>query len=485
MKDLLSLAHLPEEIRREKARRSLAEFALYTDSRYEMNWHHRLLCEYLDDFVSGKRSRLMIFMPPRHGKSELVSRKLPSYIFGRNPDARIIAASYSADLASMLNRDVQRIMDSSEYGELFPSVALGGKGSRGGYLRNSDLFEIVGHQGVYRGSGVGGGITGMGGQYLIIDDPIKNKEEAKSFTMREKVWDWYTSTFYTRKEGHGNILLTLTRWHEDDLAGRLLEQMKRDKQADQWDVLLLPAICQEEGRHSRDIRCSGEALWEKKFSVEELMTTKANVGIYDWSALYQQRPTPVEGSIFQRAWFSKRFRDLPAGAMVIQTWDLPFKHSEASAKCAGLLMARCGAEIFVLDCVNEKMDFVASVAAIKNMTARYPEARAKVIEDKANGPAIISFLQKDISGMVPFSPRGSKEDRALSVAPYFEAGNVYFPENAPWVGDLVEDLLRFPSGMYKDTVDALVQGILYLMDKPSVLSLGEGAVLGRQSAWML
>ncbi len=480
---------LQEEIRKEKARRTMADFALYTDERYEMNWHHRVLCQYLDDFAQEKKRRIMVFMPPRTGKSELVSRKLPAFLLGKNPDCEIIASSYSADLAQKMNRDVQRIIDSEVYRKVFPQTTLYGKNIRstaqGSYLRNSDIFEVVNHRGAYRGAGVGGGITGMGANYIIIDDPIKNKEEAKSATIREKLWDWYTSTLYTRLEGRGSLLVTLTRWHEDDLAGRLLEQMKKDKLADQWDILTLPAICEEENRHPLDIREEGEPLWENKFSRKVLANIRANVGIYDWTAMYQQRPQPADGTIFQREWFNKRYRELPSGATLIQTWDLPFKNSEASAKCAGIVMARKGAELFVFDCINEKMDFTTSVSAIKNMTAKHPKARAKVIEDKANGPAIINFLQKDIAGMVPFSPRGSKEDRALSVAPYFEAGNVYFPESAPWVGDLVEDLVKFPSGVYKDTVDALVQGILYLMDKPTPLSLGDGAILGKENMWDL
>lgn len=479
--------NLREEIACEKARRSISEFAMFTDSGYEMNWHHKVLCDYLDDFVEGRRRRVMVFMPPRHGKSELVSRKLPAYILGRNPKARIISASYSADLASLLNRDVQRIMDSERYSMVFPQVSLSGgkKGSgkgSGKYVRNSDMFEIVGEGGAYRSAGVGGGITGMGGDYLIIDDPIKNKEEAWSVAMRDKVFDWYTSTFYTRKEGEGHILITLTRWHEDDLAGRLLELMKRESGGDQWDVLRLPAICEEENRHNLDERAEGAALWGSKYDEGELGRIRANVGIYDWSAMYQQRPTAVSGSILRREWMGKRYRVLPSGVQMIQSWDLPFKASEASAKCAGIVMARKGSEIFFVDCINEKMDFVTTVAAIKNMTAKHPEARGKVIEDKANGSAVMNYLQKDVSGMVPFHPRGSKEERALSVAPYFEAGNVYFPENGAWVADLVEDFVKFPSGMYKDTVDASVQGILYLMDKPR-LSLGLSDGLSKGSYW--
>ncbi|MDR1688324.1 MAG: phage terminase large subunit [Clostridiales bacterium] len=469
------------------ARQHLVEFAEYTDANYTTNWHHRVLCEKLDKLVAKKIKRLMVFMPPRHGKSELVSRKLPAFIFGRNPDASIMATSYSADLAQRMSRDVQRIIDSPKYGELFPETSLYGKNIRtvanGSYLRNSDIFEIVGYKGSYRGAGVGGGITGMGGDYIIVDDPVKNREDVNSLVMRDKLWDWYTSTLYTRREKDAAILITLTRWHEDDLAGRLLELAQKEPNADQWEVLMFPAMCEEERKHPEDIREDGMALWPDKYTYAELVSTKATVGIYDWSALYQQRPQPAGGTIFQREWMNKEYEELPAGATLIQTWDLPFKDSEASAKCAGIIMARKGAEIFFVDVVNDKMSFTTSVTAIRSMTAKHPKARAKVVEDKANGPAIINYLQKEIPGMIAFNPKGSKEDRALSVAPYFEAGNVYFPKYAPWKADLISDLIRFPTGVYKDTVDASVQGILYLMDKPND-NLGDSSLrLNKNSYW--
>jgi len=474
---------LRKEIICEKARRSIAEFCLFTDARYQMNWHHRLLCEYLDAFTRKEIRRLMVFMPPRHGKSELVSRKLPAYIFGHNPDANIIATSYSADLAQRMNRDVQRIMDSPPYLDLFPDTRLYGRGVRAATdhaLRNSDIFEIVGHRGSYRGAGMGGGITGMGGDYIIIDDPIKNREEANSATYREKLWEWYTSTLYTRQERDGSILVTLTRWHEDDLAGRLLEAAKKDPEADQWEVLLLPAAAEAE-RHHKDPRQEGEALWPGKYPLAELRRIRATIGIYDWSAMYQQRPQPAGGTIFRREWMNQTYKELPANATLIQSWDLPFKNSEASAKCAGIVMARKGSQLFFVDAVNDKMSFTASVTAIKSLTAKHPKALAKVVEDKANGPAIIDYLGKTIPGMIPFNPKGSKEDRALSVAPYFEAGNVLFPEFAPWKADLIDDLLRFPGGTYKDTVDATVQAILYLMNKPAS-RLGGGG-MEKESYW--
>ena len=468
------------------ARRCMADFALYTDSRFEMGWHHRLLCGALDRFAAKELRRLMVFLPPRHGKSELVSRKLPAFIFGRDPDASIIAASYSADLAQRMNRDAQRAMGSPEYARLFPGTRLAGKGdraARGGHLRNTDMFEVVGRRGTYRCAGVGGGITGMGGDYIIVDDPIKNREEANSLACRDSLWEWFASTLYTRQEKGASILLAQTRWHEDDLAGRLLGLARKDPSADQWEVISLPAICEGEGRADGDPREEGMALWPGRYSHAELMKAKATIGSYEWQALYQQRPQPPGGAIFRREWMGGTYRALPAGARMIQSWDLPFKNSEASAKCAGIVMARKGAELFMLDCVNDKMGFTESVAAIKALTAKHPKAAAKVVEDRANGPAIISYLRKDVPGLVPFSPVGSKEDRALSVTPYFEAGNVYFPEAAPWKGDLVDDLLRFPAGRYKDTVDATVQGMLYLMGRPCASLGGQGAGLGKDSYW--
>lgn len=174
-----------------------------------------------------------------------------------------------------------------------------------------------------------------------------------------------------------------------------------------------------------------------------------------------------DGTIFDRNWLTKRYKQLPSGCTLIQTWDLAFKDTDASAKCAGLVLARKGAEIYIVDCINEKMSFTRSASEIKNLAVKYPQARAKVIEDKANGPAIIDYLKKEVSGLIPFTPKGSKESRALAVTPYFEAGNVYFPVDKKWAVTLIDDLAEFPMGLYKDTVDALVQGILYMFEKTS------------------
>lgn len=294
---------IAREASKELSRRNLMPFTQHTFPGYQASWHHNLLASYLDDFVFGDLNRLMVFMPPRYGKSELVSRRLPAFIYGNDPHAQIISASYGSDLASRMNRDVQRIIDSETYHELFPSVGLNNSNVRtiatGSYLRNSDIFEIVGYGGVYKSSGVGGAITGMGMTYGIIDDPIKNRKDAESPTIREAIWDWYVSTFYTRLEKGGKILITLTRWHEDDLAGRLLDKQKKDSKADRWTVLNLPAMA-EEPMHPQDPRSDGEALWPDKYPLKELIKIKATVGSYEWNAMHQQRPSAADGNLFKR-----------------------------------------------------------------------------------------------------------------------------------------------------------------------------------------
>ena len=449
--------------RNELARRGLCDFATVTDSRYMVNWHHRVLCNYLDRFVKKDIKRLMVFMPPRHGKSELVSRKLPAFIFGRNPDAEIIATSYSADLAQRMNRDVQRIITHPAYTELFPATRLSGQSNQiigsGSYIRNSDIFEIVGRRGVYRSAGVFGGITGMGGDYIIIDDPLKNREDSASEILRDKVWEWYTSTLYTRLEKDGSILLTMTRWHEDDLAGRLLRLMQADPAADQWAVVNFPAVA-EAIRHPDDSRQEGSALWPMKYPLEQLEATKASIGSYDWNALYQQRPAPMEGGLFKREYW-QYWNELPPNLTEwVQSWDCTFKATNKSDYVVGQVWARDGANRYLIDQIRRRMTFTETLQAIRTTSELYPQTRLKLIEDKANGSAVIDTLRREISGLIPVEPHGGKEARAQAVSAAVESGNVYLPKKARWVGDFIEECAAFPNGAHDDQVDAMTQALI-------------------------
>jgi len=290
-----------KEIRQEKARRHLIDFYQYLRPDYNINWHHRLICEHLDNLLSGKISNLMIFTHPRAGKSEIGSRMFPAYAFGRDPNLQVIGTSYGADLASRMNRDVQRIIISPAYKDVFPNTNLSEKNIRttaqGNYLRNNDIFEIVGHRGVYVCAGVNGAITGMGYDIGIIDDPVKDRAQAESLTYRDNAWDWFVSTFYTRSEKKARMLIILTRWHSDDLAGRLLKRGEEDLEAEQWTVLNLPAIA-EAPIPPYDPRKPGDALWPWKYDVVALRKKEAMVGPYEWEAMWQQRPPDSKYSMF-------------------------------------------------------------------------------------------------------------------------------------------------------------------------------------------
>ena len=429
---------------------------------YSIGWVHREICarlmRFYTDVMERKSPRLILTMPPRHGKSQLVSKHFPAWCFGVNPDISFMACSYSDGLSRRVNKDVQRIMESNEYHRIFPRTTLPPRGSK--YTRSTNLIEIPNRKGSFRSTGIGGSITGMGCEILGIDDPLKDRQEANSITIRDRIWDWYTSTAYTRLSPGGGVLVTLTRWHEDDLAGRLLNAMKQGD-GDQWTVINYPAIAEKDEPH----RKIGEALHPERYPLEMLEKIRINVGSYDWNTLYQQHPAPVGGSIIKREWL-QQYEILPkVFDKIIQSWDFTFTDSASSDNVAGTVWGKVGARFYLIDCVCAKMDFVSSIRAFQRMSEKHPKAIRKIIEDKANGPAIISALRNKISGIVPFTPQGSKEARAFAVSPLFEAGNVYIPKQDaehPWVRDYIDELVSFPSAPHDDRVDSTTQALNYL-----------------------
>lgn len=460
-----------KEVEIELAQRHLLDFTTQTKKNFKTSWHHRRICDKLDAFSQGKIPRLMIFMPPRHGKSELGSRRLPAFLLGQNPDKEVISASYSSGLAEKMNRDVQRVMDSPEYKEVFPGTIIPKKGDHS-RVRNATEFEIVGKRGGYRCAGVGGPITGTGGDFIIVDDPIKNMEEANSQTIRDKVWDWYTSTLYTRLEGEiadegeesesdGAICLILTRWHEDDLAGRLLEKAKSDPNADQWEIVEFPAI-RDDMNNEDDPREIGEALWPQKYPLKRLSKIKASVGSKVWASLYQQSPMPGDSAIFKRS-LMKFYKTLPQGRPTLKviSADLTFKNTTNADFVVFGCYELWGADTYLIDQVREKMDFKDSLKSFVKFCKKHPDAHVRLIEDKANGPALISILNSKIPGLIPIEPKGGKIARANAVSPFYESGNVYYPDEsiAPWIGDHITEMTSFPFGKNDDRVDSETQAL--------------------------
>lgn len=289
---LSSIAEL-ETLRKQLARRRLLAFTEYTNPVYVPAGHHQRIAEKLEAVERGEIDRLMIFMPPRHGKSELASKRFPAWCLGRQPKRQIIAASYNSDLASDFGRNVRNVVASREFGDVFSGISLAPDSQAANRMNTNK-------GGTYVAAGVGTAVTGRGADIALIDDPFKDREEADSERRRELVWDWYRSTLYTRLMPGGAVVLIQTRWHEDDLAGRLLEHEGRVEDGGQWTVLELPAI-----------NADGDALWPEWYGVAALQRIKDTIGPREWSALYQQQPQPDEGTYFQRDWLQEWEAPLP------------------------------------------------------------------------------------------------------------------------------------------------------------------------------
>ena len=441
----------PQQIDRALSRVLLSRFVKYTFPAYQCKWFHSLLCNKLDALYAGTIRRLMVFVPPQHGKTELVSRRFPSYALGRDPSLRVAVCTYSADLASRINRQVQRIIDDPAYAELFPVTRLGRAGAREG-TRTQDEFEIVGSGGSLKSVGVGGPLTGNPVDIGIIDDPVKDAAESHSASDRNRKWEWYNEVFLTRQHNNSRTLLTMTRWHEDDLAGRILRS-----EPGVWDTITLPYI-REPGAPAYDIRADGEALWPERHSVAKAMEIKGN-SERTYASLLQQRPAPMDGGVFKRGSF-RLYTELPQRFdRVILSWDCAFTDTATADYVVGLVIGKIGPDAYIIDMARGKWDFPETVRRIRAQAAAHPLALEKLIEEKANGAAVISTLKHEIPGIIPIIPTESKYSRAQAVANLVEAGNVHLPARAAWTQGLLYELAAFPNGANDDQVDALTQAL--------------------------
>lgn len=440
-----------ELLRRRAARKSMLPYVQYVDSNYNAQWYHAVLCEHLDKFVNREIENLMVFMPPQHGKSQLVSRALPSFIFGQIPDAKVIAASYAAELIQGMNRDVQRLMESPGYKKLFPNTQLNSANIRtvaGAYLRNNDIFEIVGRRGQYRCAGVGGGLTGFPCDFGIIDDPYKDYQEASSTTVRRAVWEWYTSVFLTRTHNNTGKLLTQTRWHEEDLAGLLLQ-----KESHKWTVLKLPAIC-EDPSAPNEIRQAGETLWPEKFSMEQLMDRKT-LNPHQFEALYQQNPTPREGSFF-KVGNIEIVDAVPANLRYVRGWDIGATAGSGDPT-AGPKMGTNGDGIFYITglahgqwATDDRDREIRQAAEMdgKKCLQRLPQDPGAA--GKSQAAAFVRLLAGYPVKTSPVS--GDKVTRADPFSSQVNAGNVKLLRG-DWNRLLIEEFRQFPNGKNDDIVD--------------------------------
>jgi len=431
------------------------DYAFYCEYVHRGLWiparHLELVCSNLEEVERGILKRLMIYLPPRHGKSMSCTETFPSYFIGKNPERRVIEVSYGDDLARRFGKFNRQKIE--EFGnEIFRVQVAKDQAS----MTN---FDIEGHRGGMISVGVGGPITGQGADLLLIDDPIKNREQADSETYREKIWSEWQNTLRTRLHPNAAVILIITRWHEDDLAGRLLNPEYGE--VEDWEIVSLPAEAEAGDLLGRDI---GEPLWpEHGFDKHWMNSTKAAVGSRAWNALYQQRPTPAEGSLLKRGWW--QWYDKPPDKFdrVVQSWDCSFKDSDGSDYVVGQVWGMKGIDCYLLDQVRGRMDMPTTVEAVEMVSEKWPDTKRKFIEDKANGPAVMQILSRKLSGIIAVNPEGGKLARASAVSPHIESGHVFLPKFYSWAQDFVEEAAAFPNGQHDDQVDAMTQAINQLM----------------------
>lgn len=450
------LQNLPtlDEVRQARAYQDFSYFVDY-DSEYRDKEGRHL--DVVDDVLmrvsSGELKRVIIAMPPRHGKSERVSRKFPAWHIGRNPNDEVILASYSVDLSRGFSRIARDTL--ANHPNIF-DVSVDPAN------QSAESWGTDGHRGGLHAAGVGGPITGKGARIAIIDDPVKNAEEADSETMREKIWEWYTSTLYTRLTPDGRIIVVMTRWHEDDLVGRLLKKEADEiaegtHKGEKWTVINFPALAEKDDYLGR---AEGDPLWpEFGFDKDRMEQIKVDVGSRVFNALYQQRPSAADGNLLKREWW--RYYDHnnpPPFASMLLSVDAAFKDEDDSDYVVLQVWGKNGANMYLVDQIRAKLNFPATLQSINNMCAAYPDAVVKLIEDKANGSAIIQTLQGKLGGIIPVNPEGGKVARVNAVSAYIESGNVYLPRTT-WIKDFVEEAASFPNGKNDDQVDAMSQAL--------------------------
>ncbi|MGW7919180.1 phage terminase large subunit [Staphylococcus xylosus] len=428
---------------------------------YEPLKHTELIANELQKIIDGEQKHIIIEMPPRHGKSMSVTETFPSYYLGKYPDKKVITAAYSDGLSRGFGR-----LNRNKFAEFSTSVFGLRISDDNGSVADWGVFN---HTGGMVSTGIGGSITGKGADLLLIDDPIKNAKEAQSVTARDNVWQEWESTLSTRLHKGASVIVIMTRWHEDDFVGRLLENSPYN-----WTRLRLPAVAEEEN----DLlgRSIGETLSpELGFDSNWAENKKVEVGSRTWASLYQQRPSPAEGAIFQRSWL--QYYNVPPTRYesIVMSWDFTFKDADESDYVVGQVWQKSGSEFYCIDQIRAQLDFTQSVQAVINLKSKYPKCRTILIEDKANGPAIINTLKKKVSGIVPITPRESKIARAFSVTPFFEAGNVFYKNGLPHLNDTIEELAAFPHGSHDDTVDAMTQALNYFAEKPKANVIGTNA----------
>lgn len=446
-----------------------AGFANYAS---EGDWicpaHLQALNLKLLDVVAGRCPRLIISMPPQHGKSEFTSKYFPAWFLGKFPKKKVILASYEASYAQTWGKAAREVFMNhapTVFGvNVDPSLRSGTywRTKKGGYM-----WAV----------GVGGGITGKGAHVFLIDDPIKNDTEALSPTYRQKTWNWFQATAMTRIQPGGAMIVIMTRWHDDDLAGRLIQKSKAGE-IDPWEVIDFPALAKP-----GDIlgRKEGEALWPWRYDEKHLNSVRKTVGTFWWNALYQQSPVADEGGVFEYGWWQYfNEQSAPRHTYRVQSWDTAYEaHDSANWSVCGTWDEN-DKGYYLRDKYRKRLEYPDLKRAVLTQYRKW-RPDAVLIEYMASGKSIVQDLRRDRRIKVPILAkqvtRASKETRARAVSATVESGLVSLPEGAPWVEPFLDELCRFPGAKHDDRVDMTSQALEHLNKRGH--KVGSGAkILG-------
>lgn len=465
---------LGNDIRKALYKKSLADYITYINQGYWQRARHLdLLCHALEDVAAGKTRRLMVFMPPRHGKSEVVSKAFPSWYLCNHPDAEMIISSYGASLAYGFSRKARDFV--RDYGEEIFGIKLATDSSA------VERWGLEGHRGCLNAAGVDGPITGKGANIAIIDDPHKDLQSVQSKAQRDSVYEWYQSVLRLRLAPNGSIVLVQTRWSDDDLAGRLLRDMG-DGHGEKWEVISFPAIATE---HDILGRQEGEALWPERYSLSELNELRRLLSPSIWTSLYQQSPTQQDGDLFRRQFF--RYYDHTGDTLILHTFDnqtaaldkkVPLsscwvfqtvdtaatENEKSDYFAAATWAVTPSNDLVLLDMFREKAETIRHMQIMENLWQNW-HPKFQAVENKTFGLNIIQALKAAGRPVVPLKADADKYSRALPISARYQIGAVYHPRQAVWLGDYEDELIKFPNGEHDDMVDVASYAAIVLSSK--------------------
>lgn len=418
--------------------------------------HLERVTEYIESGGAAGIGRLIVAMPPRHGKSLTVSRLYPTWHLGRNPRNRLMLVSYGQALANANSRAARNLMRSRTYQDVFPGVTLSESASA---VVDWEIAGTNGEGGAIS-LGIGGAATGRGAHLLIIDDPVKSRAEAESQTYRDRVWESYTDDLYTRLEPGGAVIVMATRWHEDDLTGRLLRDQREG-----WTALVLPALA---GPDDALGRAEGAALWPERYDQAALDEVRGTLGPYGWSALYQQRPQPAEGGIFRRAWFQPWVRVVPEAVRSVRYWDLAMSSRESADYTVGVRMEQhadgtvtisdvARGQVELHDLARFVVDVMLSDGPGVDQGFENAGYMTRAMQDVVKDRRVLRYRIK------PYTADRDKLTRALPLAGRASMGIVRVADRG-WTRAFVDELASFPNAAHDDQVDAAAGAWMMLAD---------------------